>query len=36
MELYTLIAQGKLAPTDTVAAEKVFADMEARVWKASM
>lgn len=31
MELYTLIAQGKLAPTDTVAAEKVFADMEARV-----
>ena len=31
MEVYTLILEGKIDPTDTAAIEKVFADMEARV-----
>ena len=31
MEVYTLIMEGKINPTDTAAIEKVFADMEARV-----
>ncbi len=31
MELYALIAEGKINPADAAAAEKVFADMEARV-----
>ena len=31
MELYTLILEGKLDPTDAAAVEKVFTDMEARV-----
>ena len=31
MEVYTLILEGKINPTDTAAIEKVFADMEARI-----
>lgn len=31
MEIYTLVLEGKIDPTDTAAIEKVFADMEARV-----
>ena len=31
MEVYTLVLEGKIDPTDTAAIEKVFADMEARV-----
>ena len=31
MEVYTLILEGELDPTDAAAIEKVFADMEARV-----
>ena len=31
MELYALIAEGKINPADAAAAEKVFADMEARI-----
>ena len=31
MELYNLLASGKIDPTDATAIEKVFADMEARI-----
>ena len=31
MELYNLLASGKIDPTDATASEKVFADMEARI-----
>lgn len=31
MELYNLLAEGKINPTDTAAIEKVYTDMEARI-----
>ena len=31
MELYNLLAEGKIDPTDTAALEKVFTDMEERI-----
>jgi hypothetical protein len=31
MEVYTLILEGKINPSDSAAIAKVFADMEARI-----